>query len=159
MSSQRITSRSAALAVLGLTESATEKEIKKAYHKAALLTHPDKPTGSEREFLEVQQAYTFLTDAPAPPTTTDAPAPPTTFVDLIAALFKDLNVDFSDAKVTVTTHQKAAPKCRFWNGTHGSCRNGDNCTFRHPTKLCKYYNHPGGCKFGPHCNFLHVKSK
>jgi hypothetical protein len=156
MSSQPITSRSAALAVLGLPEIATEQDIKKAYHKAALRTHPDKPTGSESAFLEVQQAYTFLTEP-----TTDAPAPPTTFEDLIAALFRDLNVDPSTVKVTVTPSSptKKATQCHFWNGNVGSCRNGDSCKYRHPTKLCSHFNRPGGCKFGPHCNFLHVKSK
>lgn len=156
MSSTTITSRQAALNVLGLLENATAEDIKKAYKKAALRTHPDKPTGSESAFLEVQQAYTLLTE-PA----TDAPAPPTTFEDLVAGLFKDLNVDPSTVKVTVTppSPTKKATMCHFWNGNVGSCRNGDGCKFRHPTKLCSHFNRPGGCKFGPHCNNLHVKSK
>ncbi len=151
MSSQPITSRLAALNVLGLEEDATEQDIVKGYKKAALRTHPDKPTGSAEAFHKVQQAYTFLTE----PATTTADAT-TTFEDLIASLFKGF--DLSSAKVTVTNHQttpKKPRKCRFWNGTHGSCRNGKACKFDHPTKLCSYFNTRVGCKYGDGCHNLH----
>jgi hypothetical protein len=154
MSSQSVTSRHAALNVLGIEDDATEQEIIKAYRKAALRTHPDKPSGSASAFLEVQQAYTFLIEP-----TTDAPAPPTTFEDLIANLFKEMNIDPATVKVTATPPtsfpKKKAALCRFWNGTYGSCRNGDACKFRHPTNRCNHFNRPGGCKFGDYCNNLH----
>jgi DnaJ homolog subfamily C member 9 len=45
---------------LGLTKEATLQEIKQAYRKAALLTHPDRKGGSEKKFLEVYEAYERL---------------------------------------------------------------------------------------------------
>ncbi|KAF9630369.1 hypothetical protein BFW01_g931 [Lasiodiplodia theobromae] len=53
--------------VLGVERSATKAEIKKAYHKAALSSHPDKVAPDEREeaevrFKAVSQAYEILFD-------------------------------------------------------------------------------------------------
>ncbi|PGG99550.1 hypothetical protein AJ79_08487 [Helicocarpus griseus UAMH5409] len=49
--------------VLGLTQSATAAEIKKAYRKKLLTTHPDKNPGiSTDEFCKVQEAYDILQD-------------------------------------------------------------------------------------------------
>ncbi|CAI6332402.1 unnamed protein product [Periconia digitata] len=53
--------------VLGITSGAGKAEIKKAYHKAALLHHPDKVAENERAEAEVrfksaQQAYEILSD-------------------------------------------------------------------------------------------------
>ncbi len=50
--------------ILGVTESASPNEIKKAYRKMALSTHPDKnknPTASDN-FLDINQAYEVLGD-------------------------------------------------------------------------------------------------
>lgn len=47
--------------VLGLTNTATSEEIKKAYRTKALETHPDKG-GDEAEFKEVAEAYEILSD-------------------------------------------------------------------------------------------------
>ena len=54
-------------AILGVTRGASKAEIKKAYHKAALTSHPDKvPTGereiAEIKFKSVSQAYEILYD-------------------------------------------------------------------------------------------------
>ncbi|OJD13557.1 hypothetical protein AJ78_05993 [Emergomyces pasteurianus Ep9510] len=47
--------------VLGLTQSATAAEIKKAYRKKLLTTHPDKNPGiSSDEFCKVQEAFETL---------------------------------------------------------------------------------------------------
>ena len=48
--------------VFGLKKSASQEDMKKAYHKAARDTHPDK-TGedTEDEFREIQEAYEFYT--------------------------------------------------------------------------------------------------
>ncbi|KAI8377693.1 uncharacterized protein BYT42DRAFT_571242 [Radiomyces spectabilis] len=51
--------------ILGLSKSATESEIKKAYRKLALQYHPDKNAGDEKaeaRFKEVGEAYTILSD-------------------------------------------------------------------------------------------------
>lgn len=58
-------------AVLGVAESASDAEIKKAYHKLALQYHPDKHAGAdeavldanEAKFKEVGEAYAVLGDA------------------------------------------------------------------------------------------------
>ncbi|ELR02316.1 hypothetical protein VC83_01416 [Pseudogymnoascus destructans] len=52
---------------LGIEKTATKSEIKKAYHKAALLHHPDKVPENQREeadtkFKSVSQAYEILHD-------------------------------------------------------------------------------------------------
>ena len=41
--------RAAAAAVLGVSETASESEVKKAYHKLALLHHPDKASEEDKE--------------------------------------------------------------------------------------------------------------
>src|SRR3984957_14590475 len=48
--------------VLGLTSSATEKEITRAYRKLATSAHPDTNPGSEEKFKEVSVAYDVLGD-------------------------------------------------------------------------------------------------
>ncbi len=49
--------------VLGLTSSATDKEITRAYRKLAKELHPDTNPGSEERFKEVSVAYDVLGDA------------------------------------------------------------------------------------------------
>ncbi len=52
--------------ILGLTKSATEVDIKKAYRKLALQYHPDKNKGdklAEEKFKEVTKAYEVLSDS------------------------------------------------------------------------------------------------
>jgi len=48
--------------VLGLSSSATEKEITRAYRKLAKTSHPDTNPGSEEKFKEVSVAYDVLGD-------------------------------------------------------------------------------------------------
>ena len=48
--------------VLGLTSSATDKEITRAYRKLAKSSHPDTNPGSEEKFKEVSVAYDVLGD-------------------------------------------------------------------------------------------------
>lgn len=56
--------------ILGITKSATEDEIKKAYRKRALVHHPDRHANAtdeekkdqEKKFKEVGEAYTILSD-------------------------------------------------------------------------------------------------
>lgn len=49
--------------VLGVSKNASDDEIKKAYHKAAIKWHPDKEGGSEEKFKEVNEAYEVLKDS------------------------------------------------------------------------------------------------
>jgi molecular chaperone DnaJ len=47
--------------VLGITKSASQEEIKKAFHKLAHKYHPDKG-GDEKKFKEINEAYQILSD-------------------------------------------------------------------------------------------------
>lgn len=55
--------------ILGVTQSANESEVKKAYYKKARLHHPDKiedesmKSEAEEKFKEIKFAYEVLTDA------------------------------------------------------------------------------------------------
>lgn len=46
--------------LLGVSKSATQEEIKKAYRKLAHKYHPDKPGGDEKKFKEINSAYQVL---------------------------------------------------------------------------------------------------
>lgn len=48
--------------VLGVEKSAGKDEIKKAFYKLAQQYHPDKKTGDEAKFKEVNEAYQVLSD-------------------------------------------------------------------------------------------------
>ena len=50
--------------VLGVGDSATDKEITRAYRKLAKEFHPDANPGSEERFKEISAAYDVLGDAP-----------------------------------------------------------------------------------------------
>ncbi len=48
--------------ILGVQKSASEDEIKKAYRKLAHQYHPDKASGDEKKFKEINEAYQVLSD-------------------------------------------------------------------------------------------------
>ncbi|MBX4190271.1 DnaJ domain-containing protein [Candidatus Parcubacteria bacterium] len=48
--------------ILGVPRTATQDDIKKAYRKLAHEHHPDKKTGNEEKFKEVNEAYQILSD-------------------------------------------------------------------------------------------------
>ncbi|KAK7896375.1 hypothetical protein WMY93_021700 [Mugilogobius chulae] len=50
--------------ILGVPRDATERQIKKAFHKLALKYHPDRNKGSDAEakFREIAEAYEILSD-------------------------------------------------------------------------------------------------
>jgi cytoskeletal protein RodZ len=49
--------------VLGVSPTATAREIKREYRALAQKLHPDQPTGNEAEFIKLQKAYDTLSDA------------------------------------------------------------------------------------------------
>ncbi|MBI2037705.1 MAG: molecular chaperone DnaJ [Candidatus Magasanikbacteria bacterium] len=49
--------------ILGIEKNASADEIKKAFKKAAMQHHPDRPGGNEAKFKEVNEAYQVLSDA------------------------------------------------------------------------------------------------
>ena len=49
--------------ILGISKSASDDEIKKAYRKAAVKFHPDKEGGDEAKFKEAGEAYEVLKDS------------------------------------------------------------------------------------------------
>src|ERR1700758_829261 len=49
--------------VLGVSDTATDKELGKAYRKLAKQYHPDANPGSEERFKEISAAYDVLGDA------------------------------------------------------------------------------------------------
>ena len=48
--------------LLGVPKTASQDEIKKAFHKLAHKYHPDKKEGNEAKFKEVNEAYQVLSD-------------------------------------------------------------------------------------------------
>ena len=48
--------------ILGVEKNASKDEIKKAFRKLAQKYHPDKPTGDEIKFKEINEAYTILSN-------------------------------------------------------------------------------------------------
>lgn len=49
--------------ILGISKTASEDEVKKAYRKLAHQYHPDKKGGDEKKFKEINEAYQVLGDA------------------------------------------------------------------------------------------------
>lgn len=48
--------------ILGVTKTASDDEIKRAYRKLAQEHHPDRPTGNEKKFKEINEAYQVLSN-------------------------------------------------------------------------------------------------
>ncbi|MBS3902983.1 MAG: J domain-containing protein [Anaplasmataceae bacterium] len=48
--------------ILGIQKGASEEEVKKAYRKLAHQYHPDKPSGNEAKFKEINEAYQVLSN-------------------------------------------------------------------------------------------------
>lgn len=48
--------------ILGVSKSATEADIRKAYKKKSMQYHPDRPNGNEDQFKKINEAYSTLSD-------------------------------------------------------------------------------------------------
>jgi len=48
--------------ILGVEKNATADEVKKAFKKAAMQHHPDRPGGDEKKFKEINEAFQVLND-------------------------------------------------------------------------------------------------
>ena len=48
--------------ILGVTKNASDDEIKKSYRRLAHQYHPDKASGDEKKFKEINEAYQVLSD-------------------------------------------------------------------------------------------------
>jgi DnaJ homolog subfamily B member 4 len=48
--------------ILGITKTATDKEITKAFRSLSMKYHPDRPKGSEAKFKEINEAHEILSD-------------------------------------------------------------------------------------------------
>lgn len=48
--------------ILGIEKNASDEDVKKAYRKLAHQYHPDKPSGDEAKFKEINEAYQILSD-------------------------------------------------------------------------------------------------
>jgi len=51
--------------ILGVSNTATEQEIKQAYRKMAAKHHPDREGGNKEEFQKIEEAYRILSDPQA----------------------------------------------------------------------------------------------
>ncbi len=49
--------------ILGIDKNASAEDVKKAFKKAAMQHHPDRPGGNEAKFKEVNEAHQVLSDA------------------------------------------------------------------------------------------------
>lgn len=49
--------------ILGVSKSASDKELKSAYKKKSMEHHPDRTGGSDEKFKEINEAYTILSNA------------------------------------------------------------------------------------------------
>lgn len=52
--------KSKALRILNLKENASMDDVKRMFRKMALIYHPDKPSGNEEKFKEINNAYEKL---------------------------------------------------------------------------------------------------
>jgi DnaJ homolog subfamily B member 4 len=48
--------------ILGVSRTATDEEIRKAYKKLSMKYHPDRPNGDEERFKQINEAYDVLKD-------------------------------------------------------------------------------------------------
>ena len=48
--------------ILGVDKQASQEEIKKAFRKLSLKYHPDKNGGDDRQFKEINEAYSTIGD-------------------------------------------------------------------------------------------------
>jgi DnaJ-class molecular chaperone len=81
---------------LGVERGVSTEDLKKAYKRAALVAHPDKPTGSKEKFQAVNEAYTVLSNPDARaeydrtgrvPQGGEAPPPPADLSEILGSLF------------------------------------------------------------------------
>eukprot|EP00667_Euglena_gracilis_P018309 EG_transcript_19427 len=146
--------------VLGVEESATEDDIKKAFRKLAIKYHPDKNPDGVEMFQKLQNAYDVLSDEEQRKQ----------YIQLLqlqrvkslsnSVDFRQRFSKFHDFK---SNHRKKYERtCRDW--AKGECKN-EACPYWHyrvagkdrvkKNQICMDYL-AGTCKFGDECIYAHT---
>jgi curved DNA-binding protein len=143
-------------AILELPKTATQDEIKKAYRKLALKTHPDRNNGDDTQFKKVQEAYEVLSD-PVKRQDYDNPNPYKNFNQFGFQHNKDVNdifeqfFGFKKPQQNIFKVQLTISLVDAYNGSsHFIQVNSDQ-----GTKLVKL-DIPPGCQNGSSLRYDHV---
>lgn len=109
---ERISARSKALSILGISGNPTKTELRKTFRKLAFERHPDHGKGTPEEFARISDAYTLLAadakddtkPASAPGTTVSRPSLQATETEFDEATLDACEAEFSDCESDASRH-------------------------------------------------------